>query len=421
MPRSSAFSFRLCVAALAGIAWSGSAGCKRNDGEVSPNGKAAKPAQSALSPSSQPSARTSLPGPSASASAHGSKVEAPSDQEAAELERKYRAPLARARKLQGEGKFADAEQAFIEASGKGQDIYYRAIAELGYLELTHESAASDTTEFTLLVATNSAESDVQAQAWFNLATLYRNLKKPEAERAALSRSLASRPGAAAKAKLGQRSACVAELGPRKISSAPLIVKGWVGVCAQFDLCKDAPSASESEARKLACLKSPGVVGPEESHGCAGTPPWESTYRYLSYSMEKAFIAPAGKGTFFVAETRVGGWPSICGGDSDFSAELVGDTVYVTETQTYSDVGRGHAMPQSDPENGVCWDAHRTQAYAVYDVKTAKLLAALSIVGGLPVDATVDTARRRLRLARGGCDGFMPLDGSQRFVPESVGP
>ena len=55
--------------------------------------------------------------------------------------------------------------------------------------------------------------------------------------------------------------------------------------------------------------------------------------------------------------------------------------------------------------------------ATFDLKTAKLLAQVSVAHGHPVEVRLDDAARRLVLSGGGCDGYLPLDGSTRFIAQ----
>jgi len=382
--------------------------CKKD--EITSEPKARRPAPSAsavASASPRPSASTvlgGLPTPPAS-------VTPPT----ADHERKYRDLLGRARKLQKNGDLAGAEQAYIAATGSGQDVYYRAIAELSYFELQQRSQPIAEIEAQFLVASASDEPDVRGPAWFNLATLYRDTGHDEAERAALARSLAANPTAAAKSRLGQRSTCVAEISSRIPPTEAFIQTGWREVCSGLALCPDAP-ASEEEARKLACLECSGSAAePDQSHGCPGAPPWRSSYGYQHFRQWTAFIAPAGPGQFFVVSQSVGGWPAVCSPYTDYSVDLAGDTIHMTEKVTGSSVARGRDTPQADPENGLCWEAPETRTHTFYDVKSAKVLASVRVVDDFPVEVTLDAAARKVRLSGGGCDGSVPLDGSNRWV------
>lgn len=390
---------------LAAIAFSA---CRNDEAAPEPAARLAPRVASAGA-----SASASAPAPSRAPGSTPATVAYPNTD--ADHERKYRELLGRARRLQKAGDLAGAEQAFIAATGSGQDVYHRAVAELSFLDLDLGKRPRAEIEAQFLVASASPESDVRGQAWFNLARLYREAGEPEAERAALARSLAESPTAAAKSRLGQRSTCVAEVGPRTPRAKPVIVTGWVGVCRELQLCNDAP-VSEEEARKLACLECSGSAAePDESHGCSDSPPWRSSFRYQHYGMDLAFIAPTTRGQFFVIASRVGGWPAICGSLFDYSADLAGDTMHIREQLTASDVARGRDAPQADAVNGLCWDAPETRSHTFYDTKTAKLLATLQLVEGLPVEVTLDAAARRVRLAGGGCDGSLPLDGSNRWL------
>lgn len=399
------------VLSLAALA---SSACKKD--EISSEPKVRRTAPSATASASPPSAS---PPPSASAKPGGLPTpQEPVTPPTNDHERKYRDLLGRARRLQKSGDIEGAEQAFIAATGSGQDVYYRAIAELSYFELQQRSQPTTSIEAQFLVASASPEPDVRGQVWFNLATLYRDIGQNEAERAALARSLALNPTAAAQSRLGQRSACVAEISSRIPPTEATIQTGWAGVCGSLALCPDAPT-SEAEARKLACLECSGSAAePDQSHGCAGAPPWRSSYGYQHFRQWTAFIAPAGPGQFFVVVQNVGGWPAVCSSYSDYSVELAGDTIHMTEQFTASSIARGRDTPQADPENGLCWEAPETRTHTFYDVKSAKVLASVQVVDALPVKVTLDAAARKVRLSGGGCDGSVPLDGSNRWVGAS---
>jgi len=55
--------------------------------------------------------------------------------------------------------------------------------------------------------------------------------------------------------------------------------------------------------------------------------------------------------------------------------------------------------------------------AIFDLKTAKLLAQVSVAQGHPVEVRLDAAAGRLVLSGGGCDGYLPLDGFMRFIAQ----
>jgi len=392
----------LSLAALA------SSACKKDEISSEPPAQRTTPSASATVSASPP--------PSASATPGGLPTPAaPATPPTSDHERKYRELLGRARRLQKSGDLEGAEQAFIAATGSGQDIYYRAIAELSFFELQQHSQASANIEEQFLVASASPEPELRGQVWFNLGTLYRDTGQPEAERAALARSLAANPTAAAKSKLGQRSACVAEISSRMPITEAMLQTGWTGVCRGLGLCTDA-DVSEDEARKLACLESSGSAAePDQSHGCTGDPPWRSSYGYQHFRMTTAFIAPAGPGQFFVVVQSVGGWPAVCSPYSDYSVKLADGTIHMTQEFTDSNIARGRDTPQADPENGLCWETPETRTHTFYDVKSGKVLASLQTVDDLPVEVTLDAAARKVRLSGGGCDGSVPLDGSNRWL------
>lgn len=330
------------------------------------------------------------------------------------LDAASQASLARARKLQASGQREQAKAEFLRASGAGQALHLQPLVELGYLQLTTAGESEEEAESLLLAGTASDDPTLEAQAWFNLATLFERKGELEAERAALSRSLARRENESARAKLGGRSSCVAELGKRLAYSTPTTVAGWPGVCVQLQLCATS-DVSSAEARREACLESSySAAEPDQSHGCPGAGPWTTTFAYSWFSHQSGWIAPVPAGRFFVDLTRVGAWPATCRGSVTPEWKLSGAFAIVTLEDDELRQLPGRPIPQADPENGVCISGAGAKTTAVYRAESAELLAAVSTSSNHPVEVRFDAAQPRLVLAGGGCDGYVALDGQHRL-------
>ncbi|MDF3064658.1 MAG: hypothetical protein K0R38_259 [Polyangiaceae bacterium] len=369
----------------------------------------AKP-EASRSPSPAPSASVTFAAPLAPPELGSARPPAPS------LDTASRAALARARKLQADGQVEQAKAEFLRASGAGQTVHLQPLVELGYLQLTHLGESDEEAERLLLAGTASDDAALEAQAWFNLATLFERRSDSEAERAALARSLARRENKTVRAKLGARSACVGEVGKRRASSTPTNVSGWPGVCVQLQRCESS-DISSAEARRSACLESSySAADPDKSHGCPGAGPWTSTFEYSWFSYNRGWIAPTGTSRFFVDLARVGAWPATCRGA--VTPEWKQDGAFAVVTLEDDELMQlpGRPIPQAEPENGVCISGAGTTTVAVYEAESAALLAAVSFSARQRVEVRFDATQRRLALSGGGCDGYVPADGSFRFLP-----
>lgn len=375
-----------------------------------PTATRAEPARSSASASAAPPVPTAAPLRSAPV---------PSARRVAEpLDTASRAALDRARKLQAEGRLEQAKAEFLRASGDGQVLNLRPLVELGYLQLTTHGESAEEAERLLLAGTASDDPTLEAQAWFNLSKLHERQSEPEAERAALARSLSRRDHQAVRDELGARSRCVAEVGKRRATSTPTTVAGWQGVCVQLQLCSSR-DVSPAEARRTACLESSySAAEPDVSHGCPGAGPWMSTFGYSWFSHHSGFIAPVARERYFVDLARVGAWPATCRGS--ITPEWKLDGAYAVVTLEDDELAQlpGRPIPQQDAQNGVCISGAGTTTTAVYALESAKLLAAVSVSARHPVQVRFDAAQKRLALSGGGCDGSVPVDGS--FALEPVG-
>lgn len=327
--------------------------------------------------------------------------------------------LARARKLQSEGNREAAAAAFVEAAGTAEKLDLRAVVEHAWM-VFQQDAEDENLEVEFLAGTGSEDRELAAQSWYNLSRLHAARKRLEAERAALTRSLALRDNSVVRQRLAGRSTCVLEVGTRSLGVQPQVVSGWEGVCEALSFCFPGEQINSKEARKRACVEcSMSAAEPDKSHGCAGDGPWTASFGYLHFSYSTAWIAPLGNERFFVSSTREGSWPAICRGSSSPSWEQVGGLGHVTLTAHEMVVLRGRSVPQGDPENGGCVEAPETVSHGVYELATGKLLAAFQTSDG-SVGSRVDVTGRRVSMQGGGCDGHMPLDGSMRWVPSREG-
>ncbi len=322
--------------------------------------------------------------------------------------------LARARKLQSEGNTEAAATAFVEAAGTGESLDLRAVVEHAWM-VFQSHPEDETLEVEFLAGTGSEDRELAAQSWYNLSRLHKAKNHLEAERAALARSLALRDNSVVRQKLAGRSPCVVEMGARNLGVQPQVVSGWTGVCEALSLCSPGEPVGSEEARRRSCVEcSMSAAEPDTSHGCAGDGPWTSSSAYLHFSYSTAWIAPLHDNRFFVSSGREGSWPAICRGSSSPRWEQVSHLGYVKVTTYDMAVLRGRSVPQGDPENGGCVEAPETVSHGVYDLASGKLLAWLDTASNV-ADIRVDADRRQVVLEGGGCDGYVPLDGSMRWV------
>jgi hypothetical protein len=326
--------------------------------------------------------------------------------------------LARARKLQQEGQHEQAKAAFIEATGHGDTVNLRPLAEYAYaLLLESDQATFDLIEIMLLTSTGESDPTLTAQSWFNLALLYSKRGVREAERAALARSLVYREQPSVRAKLAQRSTCLAEMGSRHVNAVVSIATGWKGVCTSLGLCEPGTSLSTAQARARACVISSGSASlPDESHGCEGEGPWISTFGYSMYRGSGAWIAPLVGDRFAIVRYGFGSWPAVCEGSTEVGFERLGDYAVLTQQIQILSRAPGRPLPQSGEPDAVCLEPPRLVSTAVFSLSSTKLLAAVTMVAGQPMTVELDPDAARLRLSGGDCDGYLPLDGSMQWSP-----
>jgi len=333
---------------------------------------------------------------------------------AAPLDAASQAALARARKLQADGSFGEAKTEFLKAWGGTGVMNLQPLVELGYMELQHGPGDADEATAFLRAGTASGDPVIEAQAWYNLSLAYALTADTEAERAALARSLARRDNKTVKNKLKGRSLCVAEVLQREdVQQSVALVIGWQAVCENVGRC-DGSVTNAAEARDQTCVTAAGADH-EDKHGCQDPGPWESTWNYSWFSSQASWVAPLSHNRFFVAQGRAGGWPARCQASFWPTWSTAGPyaVAFIDESQLEPFPDR--AGPLEDPENGACLESPGPDVTAVYAADTAKLLAAVRVPADFGVTVKVDEARKRLTLSGGDCEGYVPLNGSMRFM------
>lgn len=326
--------------------------------------------------------------------------------------------LGRARRLLAQGKIEAANQAFIDASGKDETLHLRPIVERAHMLMTRGAASG--VSFTLdelaeqfTAGARDGDEELEAQAWYNLALLDAQRGFLEAERVDLARSLLRRDKASVRAKLGNRSACAAYVHTEE---GPAVVSGWAGVCRRLGLCREDEAVTAKAARQRSCLTCSFAAGtPDESHGCEGDGPWESTFDYSMFALQKAWIAPVSGERFFVDVGRSGAWPAMCRGGAGVEWQTVG--TFAVEKLSEEEVSTvpGRPVPL---EGGVCLELPPSTTTAVFALTTAKPLGAVTVVNHHGITVTLDSKRSRLTLEGGACDGhYVPLDGTLRLLHE----
>jgi hypothetical protein len=326
----------------------------------------------------------------------------------------------RGRAFQAKGQLDKADEAFFQGLVSAGNVNLQALAELAYLRLSR-GGTGDTLEAAFLAAADTSDSTLAAQSWFNLATLYSRSEQPEAERAALARSLRLRDHQGVRNKLGRRSPCTVEVSARVVPSfSPSVVQGWVGVCKALQRCRESKNYTADEARKEICVtQGADASATPEVHGCEGEGPWESVLGYMTYTFERAWISEFARGQYFVVSYMEGAWPVICRGSETTSWSVEGDYVVAD-----SDVYRSSSVfevpiPQEDPEKGTCIEPMPSSVKSVWNRKTGKLLAAVESPRGESVTVELVRDRKRLQLKGGSCSGYIPLDGSMRLVEDAA--
>lgn len=355
------------------------------------------------------SAGMKLQPPVASASGRPAAVRVPPEPLSAEC----KAALARARKLQVDGDYEQAKAEFVRAAGAGDSPNLQPLVELGYMDLTKSGAADEAALF-LRAGTRAGDPVLEGQAWYNLSLFYAQSTDVEAERAALARSLAVRDNTTVKAKLGARSRCVAEIGPRNGAPllTPAVVAGWNAVAEHVGRGSDG---SPAEARAAACVEcSCNASDPDTSHGCPGAGPWDIGYGYQWYTYNKGFIAQLPQNRFFVSFGRVGTFYQTCSSAPEPSWKQQGAYAIATLEDDEVTPFPGRPVPQEGGE-GACLRGPGSTTTAVFALGTAELRGTVTVVAGHPVDVRVDEAAKRIVLSGGGCDGFVALDGKNRLV------
>jgi len=336
----------------------------------------------------------------------------------AAMDPEYEAALRRARQLLAEGRIEAASGAFIAASGKDQVINVRPIVERAHMLLTRGEGTSvpftlDELAGELEAGTVNGDAELEAQAWYNLSLLYARRGEAERERAALGRSLLRREQPSVRAKLGARSACVAEV---HAAGGPQVVTGWVGVCRALGRCPEGETTTAAAARELVAQTCAlPVDAADGSRGCEGDGPWESTFAHDPSASQRSFIAALGGDRFFVASLRVEGAPLRCRGSATPRFGLSGALVTVTTAHERLRAAPGRVLPQESAYEGVCLELPAATTTAVFELDTAKALGAVTVVDHHGVTVTLDAERSRLALEGGGCDGCsVPLDGAARL-------
>lgn len=396
-------------------------GCRSSTPQPAATGGAASSAVRSTPTTPQPTTSgvaSSPPATTSSSAAASSRPSAPTPYPASQAP--VSAALAKARRLLAEGKDKEAEEAFVDAAGREEALDLRAVVEHAYMVL-RANPDDENLESELLAGTGSKDRELAAQAWYYLALLHAANKRPEAERAALARSLELRDQPVVRAMLAGRTTCLVETDARVVSAQPRVVSGWSGVCSELGLCASGEAVDEAEARKRACVECSGAANePDKSHGCKGSGPWESSFEYMHFSRSVAWIAPAGGNRFLLSSTREGSWPATCRGSASSTWNKRGAFAHVKQTNDGLCSLRGRDVPQGNPDTGGCLQGPETVSHGVFDLATGKLVAGIGTAPGHEIKVEVDAGNRRVVLRGGHCDGYVPLDGSMRWVAGSPG-
>lgn len=333
--------------------------------------------------------------------------------------------LARARRLQSEGRYEAAREAFVAALGVGRAVNRRALAELAFLMASHGVGNPDEVEGALLTAANTEDPNLEAPAWYNLATYYERQTRQEEARVAMARAVLRRNRTTAAEKLDGRSSCLAEIAPNADLPRPRVVNGWVGLCAAVERCTEGlahEEITESAARERVCaLLSTNQADPR-ARSCDETGPWKFTYRASPHGIgsSSAWVYALPGSTklprFFVGEIVQASHPDACVGARHDDWEVRDGYAWFSSQRTPLWAVPGRPTPQIDDENGVCGASAKETTNGVFELNTGKPLALVAQIETYPVNLVLDAAQGRLLLTGSQCDGHVPLNGEMQWVP-----
>lgn len=320
--------------------------------------------------------------------------------------------VAKARKLQADGKIDAAYAAYVAALGTDQDQDLRALGELAFLIASHHLPETNLVEGAYLSAASTDDALLEAQVWFNLAGYYEEQKRPEEARAALARSLKRREHASARVKLGGRSPCLAQIGLP--SNGPRVVTGWQAVCKFVNACTAEEASNEAIAERRTCAL---VDDGSDPPACTDSGPWKLAHPLVNFGRQEAWVSPLGKGRFFVDTGGSMAQFNTCTGTYSTAWTVSGD--YVIRTFSASPLWSvpGRPPPASGEANAMCGASPETTTTDIYEHATAKLVATVTGLDKYPVTVEIDEAQRRANLSGAGCDGYIPLDGSLQWSPK----
>lgn len=319
--------------------------------------------------------------------------------------------VAKARKLQADGKIDAAYAAYVAALGTGYDPDPQALAELAFLIASHRLPEINQVEGAYLSAASTDDPFLEAQAWFNLGTFYEERKQSESARVAFARSLARRDHASVRAKLAGRSTCLAEFG--RPVNGPKVVGGWREVCKFVAACTTDEAVTEAVAQQRTCaLVEDGSEPPE----CAGAGPWKLAHPLVNFGRHEAWVSPLSKGRYFVGNGGSMSQYNTCTGDYSTAWTRSGDYVIATYSARPLWSVPGRPPPATGEANAMCGGSHEYTDTSVYEHATAKLLATVTALDKYPVAIEIDQEQRRVNLSGSACDGFIALDGSLQWFP-----
>jgi len=324
--------------------------------------------------------------------------------------------LQRARAWIAKGRLDDAERVMLDGLVTKGEINLPTLAELAYLKF-HRGDDSADVQNAFLMAASSNDQLLAAQAWYNVSQVYSKHNLPEAERAALARSLRLRDNTFVRSKLGGRSHCTAVVAESVVPiAAPSVAKDWVTACKALRYCREPKHYTEAQARSEVCVtQGANSQEPPQIHGCADSGPWDSVFWYSNDSYGRGWISQLSSGRLFVSAWEDGSFPATCRGTTPVSWEEAGTYALATVSVESLVEGFGLLTPQGDFDKGACLAPISTKVTAVWDRVSAKLLAAVAIADRDPVVVKLDVEARQLRLSGGSCCGYVPLDGTLRFI------
>lgn len=364
----------------------------------------APPPAPPASPSAEVEARLAAPSASAAAEEAPDAARTLTKAERRDFER-FRDAVADGRKATREKRWADAEAAFTKAL-RARPADARTRAERGYARLLGDELDEAAQDFERALA-GGVDAKLGGQVFYNVGLLREKRKQPESARAAFAISNALAPSAAAKAKLGAKSSCTADVDELPIFGEDLRAVN------DFDALAKAigPEKQLGSPKASVCVRTHTATGdPTDVDVCSGEPPWVLNHHHLHFTENVFFVVPKkpAPGLLYY-EARVGSWPAHCTNMPSPTATLAGDFLRVTSTFDGTLAALDEEHESDDEWQLPCTDVLGYTEETFYETKSGKRVLRIYMLptAGIPAPK-VTTDGRTVTLTGAGCDRTLTL-------------